>query len=58
VWPGAVLVDGEVLGTWRRTKGKVTVFAWGKFPKRTVEAVEAEAQTLPLAEKVTVRWEE
>jgi hypothetical protein len=58
VWPGAVLVDGEVLGTWRRTKGKVTVFPWGKFPKRAVEAVEAEAQTLPLVEKVTVHWEE
>lgn len=25
VWPGALLVQGEIAGTWRRAEGTVTV---------------------------------
>ncbi len=58
VWPGAVLVGGEIVGTWRRTKGKVKVFPWRKLSKRVMETIEAEAASMPLDDEVTVRWEE
>ncbi|HEY6201761.1 MAG TPA: crosslink repair DNA glycosylase YcaQ family protein [Candidatus Limnocylindria bacterium] len=28
VWPGAVLVEGEIAGTWRRSVGTVTIQTW------------------------------
>lgn len=59
VWPGAVLADGEVVGTWRRAGATVTVQAWLRLPRRTREAIEAEAASLPLpdlAAAPTVRW--
>lgn len=48
VWPGAVLVAGEVVGTWRRAGPNVSIQAWRPVagPKR--DAVEAEAASLPL----------
>ena len=58
VWPGAVLADGEIVGTWRRAGGTVTVFPWRNLPRRTIDATEAEAMTMPLADEVTVRWEQ
>jgi hypothetical protein len=48
VWPGAVLVDGEVRGTWRRAQHTVRIEAWGRLSRAAREAVEAEAATLPL----------
>lgn len=48
VWPGALLVDGEIRGTWRRAQHIVTVDAWGRLSRAQREAVEAEARTLPL----------
>jgi hypothetical protein len=60
VWPGAVVVGGEVLGTWRRAGAVVTVAAW-KRPSATVrEAVELEARSFPLAAlrgRIRVNWE-
>src|SRR6185503_17650915 len=29
VWPGALLVDGEIRGTWRRAKHTLRIDAWG-----------------------------
>ncbi len=58
VWPGAVLADGEIVGTWRRTRGKLTVFPWGELTKRMVDAIETEAMTLPLTDEITVSWGE
>lgn len=60
VWPGAVLVDGEVAGTWRRARQTVTVQPWGPLAPAAREAVEAEAASMPLPDlgrPVTVRWE-
>ena len=60
VWPGAVLVDGEVRGTWRRAGALVTIEPWGALPRAARAAVEAEAAGLPLPGlegKVVVRWE-
>jgi len=48
VWPGALLVDGEVRGTWRRAGHLVTIDAWRRLPRVARETVEAEARTLPL----------
>jgi hypothetical protein len=60
VWPGAVLVDGEVRGTWRRAHDVVTVDAWDDFTDGERDAVEAEAATLPLPgldRPIVVNWE-
>lgn len=48
VWPGALLVDGELAGTWRRSNTKMTVTPWRGLDDDTRAAVEAEARTLPL----------
>jgi Winged helix DNA-binding domain len=48
VWPGALLVDGEIRGTWRRAQHTVQIDAWVRLPRETRDAVEAEASTLPL----------
>ena len=60
VWPGAVLVEGEVVGTWRRAGSAVDVRAWRRLSARERTAVEAEAASLPLsdlARPCDVRWE-
>jgi hypothetical protein len=48
VWPGAILVDGEIRGTWRRAQHTVRIDAWTRLPGAAREAIEAEARTLPL----------
>jgi hypothetical protein len=48
VWPGALLVDGEIRGTWRRAQHKMQVDAWERLSAARRAAVEAEAATLPL----------
>jgi hypothetical protein len=61
VWPGAVLVAGEIVGTWRRAEANLTVTPWVRLPRAKREAVEAEAQTLPLPGvegRIAVRWED
>ena len=61
VWPGAVLVDGEIVGTWRRAQAKLTVTPWTRIPRAKREAVEAEAAGLPLPGvegSISVLWDE
>lgn len=58
VWPGAVLVEGEVVGTWRRAGNVVTISAWTTLSQQDHEAVEAEATAMPLPGPVSVRWAE
>lgn len=48
VWPGALLVEGEIRGTWRRAAHTVRVDTWGRLSRDARDAVEAEARTLPL----------
>jgi hypothetical protein len=48
VWPGALLVDGEIRGTWRRAQHKVQIDTWGRLPAAARKAVEEEAVNLPL----------
>ncbi len=59
VWPGAVLVDGEVVGTWRRANAVVDIAPWRRLSPTDRQAVEAEASSMPLAGlsgSVVVRW--
>ena len=59
VWPGAVLVAGEVVGTWRRAQTVVTVEPWQKLTAAQRQAIEEEAASLPLpgvAGPIGVRW--
>src|SRR5881275_327395 len=57
VWPGALLVNGELVGTWRRQEGRVTVRAWRKVGPDVKEAVEAEVSGMPIESATKeVRW--
>jgi hypothetical protein len=59
VWPGAVLVDGQIAGTWRRAGAVVKIDAWRRLPKAAREAVEAEAASFPLPDvkgPIRVSW--
>jgi Winged helix DNA-binding domain len=59
VWPGAVLVDGEIVGTWRRTQADVTIESWRRLSSAKREAVEVEAASMSLPgirQGVRVRW--
>jgi hypothetical protein len=61
VWPGALLVDGEIAGTWRRSHAALTVQTWRRLARAARDAVEIEAASLPLpgAEgQIAVRWED
>lgn len=61
VWPGAVVVNGDVVGTWRRADEKVTISPWRTLPTPARDAVEEEAATLPvpgLQRPITVRWDD
>jgi hypothetical protein len=48
VWPGALLVGGEIRGTWRRARHAVRIEAWTRLSRGARDAIEAEARALPL----------
>jgi hypothetical protein len=50
VWPGALLVDGEVAGTWRRSGCRVRVQAWRDFSAEERDRIAEEVTSLPLPE--------
>jgi hypothetical protein len=61
VWPGALLVGGEIAGTWRRAGAVVSAQTWRPLSAAERAAVEAEAAALPLPDPgraVVVRWEQ
>jgi winged helix DNA-binding protein len=61
VWPGALLVEGELVGTWRRALRTVTVQSWRSLSRAARVAVEAEADSLPvpgIEGRIVVRWED
>jgi hypothetical protein len=60
VWPGALLVEGEIRGTWRRAGHTVRIETWEPLSRAGKDAVEAEAATLPLPgldRAIEVIWE-
>jgi hypothetical protein len=59
VWPGAVLVGGEVVGTWRRSMEKVTIEPWRPLTGNERDELEREAWSFPLpglTGPVSVNW--
>jgi hypothetical protein len=61
VWPGGLLVEGELVGTWRRAHETVTIQAWRRLSRAARHAVEAEAESLPLPGiegRIAVRWDD
>jgi hypothetical protein len=61
VWPGGVLLGGEITGTWRRADNLLTVQPWRRLTRAERDAVTAEAESLPLpgtaGKRITVRWD-
>lgn len=61
VWPGAVLVEGDLVGIWRRADQNVTIEPWRRLAPQQRHAVEAEAASLPLPGvhgSIRARWAE
>jgi hypothetical protein len=61
VWPGAVLVEGDIVGTWRRAQADVTIATWRRLSRLEREEVEAEAAAMPLSgiqQRVRVSWDD
>jgi len=61
VWPGALLVEGETVGTWRRAGHVVTIQPWRRLSHAQRNAVEAEATSMPLPgieRSLDVRWDQ
>jgi hypothetical protein len=59
VWPGALLVGGEIRGTWRRSQHTVRIDAWARLSRERRDAVETEAGALPLPgvdRRIEVVW--
>lgn len=60
VWPGALLVAGDIAGTWRRAQEVVSIQAWRRLSRAERDAVEIEAASLPLPgleRPIVVRWD-
>jgi hypothetical protein len=61
VWPGDLLVGGEIAGTWRRADTVMTVQPWRRLSRAERDAVAAEAESLPLPGirgRIVVRWDD
>ena len=60
VWPGALLVEGEIRGTWRRSQHVGADRRLGTPSREARDAVEAEAASLPLPaldRRIEVVWD-
>jgi len=57
VWPGALMVNCELVGTWRRQVGRVTVRAWRPLGREVRDAVEEEVSGMPIESAgKEIRW--
>jgi hypothetical protein len=59
VWPGGLLVGGELAGTWRRADAKLEITPWRRHSPAERDAVQAEAESPPLPGvegRIEVRW--
>jgi len=62
VWPGGLLVHGEIAGIWRRAGPMITVQPWRPLSAAERDAATAEAESLPLpgieGRRIVVRWDD
>jgi len=61
VWPGGLLLEGEIAGIWRRADTVLAVQPWRRLSRAERDAVTAEAESLPLpgkGRKIVVRWDD
>jgi len=61
VWPGALLVEGETVGTWRRAGHVFTIQLWRRLSYAQRDAVEAEATSMPLPgieRPIDIHWDQ
>ena len=60
VWPGSLLVEGEVIGTWRRSNADISIAPWRRLTPGERTSVEDEAATLPLTldREIRVTWQD
>jgi hypothetical protein len=61
VWPGTLLVEGEIVGTWRRAGHLLTIQPWRRLSHAQRNTVEAEAGSMPLPgidRPIDVRWDD
>jgi hypothetical protein len=59
VWPGAVLVAGKIVGTWRRAGRTFTIETWTRLASGARDAILAEAESMPLPDvpgPIVVHW--
>jgi hypothetical protein len=59
VWPGGILVEGELAGTWQRADANVTLRPWRRLSRAERVAVESEAESLPLpgaVGRIAIAW--
>ena len=59
VWPGGVLVGGELVGTWRRADRDIAIQPWRVLSPAERDLVQAEAESLPLPgepARIQVHW--
>jgi hypothetical protein len=56
--PGAIVVDGEIVGAWQRQQQKATIHPWRRFSADVRSAIEREALAFPIAgtSEPTVSW--
>ena len=57
--PGAILVDGQIIGAWQRQQRRVTLLPFSKISAPVRQAIEHEALTMPIAgpSEPTVIWD-
>jgi Winged helix DNA-binding domain len=61
VWPGALVVGGEVTGTWRRAGAVLKAQPWRPLTPAERDAITVEAQSMPLpglGRRIAVHWED
>jgi hypothetical protein len=61
VWPGAVLLGGEIIGIWRRAEGLVTIAPWRRLTREERDALGTEAASLPLPglqARIALNWDD
>jgi hypothetical protein len=61
VWPGAILLRGEIVGTWRRADAEITIALWRRLTGEERDALGTEAESLPLPGlqgRIAVNWDD